>query len=68
MFKSKSLSDKLKKARLDKCLTQEEAARCICSNKGTIGDIERTQRRISNYELGKLAKLYGKPLTYFLDE
>lgn len=57
---------KLKKARLDAGLTQDEVADKLGCSQSWISKIELGELRVEAIWLNKLAKLYGKSVSYFL--
>ncbi len=62
----KNIIGRLKTARLDAGLKQEDAAAKLKRPQSYISKIERGERRIDVAELKELAKLYKKDITYFL--
>jgi len=56
---------KLYLARLETGLTQSEAAKRLQQPQQFISRIEHGQRRVDVIELLHIAKVYGKPITYF---
>lgn len=56
----------LKKARRDSGLGQVEAAKKLGRSQSYISKIETGQRRFDVLQLKEFAKLYKKPLDYFL--
>ena len=63
----KILITRIKKARNDAGLGQEEAARLLGTTQSNISKIESGQRRIDVLQLKELARVYKKPASYFLD-
>jgi len=57
---------RLKQARLDASLTQVEVARKIDRPQSFISKIETGERRVDIIELSELARLYRKPLEFFI--
>jgi transcriptional regulator with XRE-family HTH domain len=57
---------KLKKARLDAGLTQLEVADKLGASQSWVSKIEIGELRVEAIWLNRLAKLYGKNLSYFL--
>lgn len=60
-------------ARLKECreylgLSQQLVSERTGIPRTAMSDIERGQRKVDSFELGKLAFIYRKPLEYFLDE
>src|SRR5688572_19283687 len=64
----KRLAVLLRKAREDKGLSQEEVADRLDVPRPAISQIENGHRRVEALELAMLAKLYGRPFSYFADE
>jgi len=62
----KYMLGKLREARLDAGLTQVEVAKALGKTQGWVSKCELGERRIDPLDLQDLAKLYGRPLTYFL--
>jgi transcriptional regulator with XRE-family HTH domain len=67
LTKYKVLIHKLRKARCDSFLTQVEAAQKLKKPQSYISKIELGERRIDVAELSLLAKIYKKPLTFFVN-
>lgn len=65
--KYKKLTQKLRRARLDAGLTQVEAGKKLKKPQAYLSKIERGERFVDAVELSELAKVYDKPLNYFLD-
>lgn len=59
---------KLKQARLDANLLQQEVATRLGKHQSFVSKIESGERRVDLVELQVLAEIYGKPLDFFLDE
>jgi transcriptional regulator with XRE-family HTH domain len=59
---------KLKKARIEAGLTQDEVAKHLKVYMSYISKIEHGDRRVDIIELAQLSKLYGKPITYFIQD
>ena len=57
----------LKKARLESELTQFEVSKIIKRPQSYISKCEAGEQRVDIIELNKFAKLYKKPLNYFID-
>jgi transcriptional regulator with XRE-family HTH domain len=57
---------RLKKARLDAGLTQADAAKKLGCSQSWISKVELGELRVEAIWLNKLAKLYGKSVSYFL--
>lgn len=62
------LAQRLKEAREDVGLSQEEVAQKLDLPRPAISQMENGNRRVEALELARLAKLYGRPLSYFADE
>jgi len=65
-LKYQKLIERLRQARLEASLTQVESGKRLKKPQAYISKIERGERRIDAVELDELAKLYGKPLDYFV--
>ena len=63
-----SLVDRLRKAREDAGLTQEEVAEVFGRPQSFLSKIESGERRIDPVELCHFADLYKKPVEWFLPE
>ena len=64
-----TLGTRLREAREERRLTQEQAAEAIGSPPTAVADIEAGRRSLSTLELSTLAKLYGRPVAdFFADE
>lgn len=63
----KNTIEKLKKARLEIGLKQEEVAKKLKRPQSYISKIERGERRIDIAELQEIAKIYKKDIKYFLN-
>lgn len=61
------LMAKLKKARTDAKLTQIEVARRLRKPQSFVSKFESGERRLDAVELKEIARLYGKPVSYFVD-
>ena len=61
------LVNKLRLARQEAGLTQQQVADAIDGTQVLISKIEAGERRIDPLELARLAKLYRKPLDHFLE-
>ncbi|KKS34225.1 MAG: DNA-binding helix-turn-helix protein [Parcubacteria group bacterium GW2011_GWC2_42_13] len=57
---------KLKKARLNAKLKQEDVAEKLNKPQSYISKIERGERRLDVAEMKKFAKLYNKDINYFI--
>ena len=62
----KKFLERLKKARLETGLTQREVADSLGFQQSFVSKSELGERRIDVIELSAFAKLYKKPITYFL--
>lgn len=62
------LAERLKRARLEAGISQAAAAEVLSLPRPTISQIEAGKRGVDSLELVKLAKLYKKPLSFFLEE
>lgn len=62
----KKLVSRLKQARLDSDLTQKQVAEKIKRPQSYISKVEAGEQRLDVIELKKLAVLYKKNLTYFV--
>ena len=57
---------RLKKARLEAGLTQEDTAKKLGCSQSWVSKIELGELRVEAIWLNRLAKLYGKSVSYFL--
>lgn len=57
---------KLVKARKEADMTQAEAALRLDEHQSFVSKSESGERRVDIVELAEFAKIYGKPITYFL--
>lgn len=57
---------RLKKARLEAELTQADVAKKLSCSQSWVSKIELGELRVEAIWLNRIAKLYGKPLTYFV--
>ena len=64
----KFMVERLKQARKDAGLSQEQVASMLKHNQSFVSKLESGQRRVDIVELRMFAKLYGKPLTYFVPD
>lgn len=62
----KVVLQRLKTARIEANLTQVQVAKKLGHHQSYISKIESGERRIDVVELNRLAKLYGKRVSYFL--
>jgi transcriptional regulator with XRE-family HTH domain len=58
--------ERLKKARLEKGLTQVQVAKKLRRPQSHISNIESGQQRVDVVELQRFGKLYGKDINYFV--
>ena len=65
-IKYQKLIQRLRQARLEAGLTQVEAGKKLKKPQAYISKIERGERRLDAVELNELARLYSKPLDYFV--
>ena len=61
-----NLIQKLRHARLEAGLTQVEVGKKLRKPQAYISKIERGERRVDVVELDELARLYNKPIDYFV--
>jgi transcriptional regulator with XRE-family HTH domain len=64
----RALLARLREARKEADLSQEEVAASLGVKQKFVSKIETGERRIDPVELQELAKLYGKPISWFLEE
>ena len=57
---------RLKKARMEAGLTQAEVAKKLGSSQSWVSKVELGELRVEAIWLNRLAKLYGKKVSYFL--
>ena len=62
----KKTIERLKKARFEIGLKQEEVAKKLKKPQSYLSKIERGERRIDVAELQELAKIYKKEINYFI--
>jgi transcriptional regulator with XRE-family HTH domain len=62
----KVLLEKLRQARIDSDMTQQEVAKRLKKPQSYISKVEAGERRIDPVELKQLARLYQKVISYFL--
>jgi transcriptional regulator with XRE-family HTH domain len=62
----KVVLQRLKAARIEADLTQVQVAKKLGHHQSYISKIESGERRIDVVELNRLAKLYGKNMSYFV--
>ena len=58
---------RLVQARLDAGMMQTEVAEALGKPQSYVSKCERGERRLDAIELAQWAKLYNKPLTFFLE-
>ena len=63
----KEIIRRLKKARIDAGLTQQEVANQLGKPQSYLSKIESGERRLDVVEMNKFADLYIKPINYFVD-
>jgi transcriptional regulator with XRE-family HTH domain len=59
---------RLRQARNDRGFTQKEVAKLLGKPQSFISKVETGERRLDFVELQELAKLYKKPISYFMEE
>jgi transcriptional regulator with XRE-family HTH domain len=64
----KRLAARLREARESAGLSQEQVAQELALPRPAISQIENGHRRVEALELARLAKLYGRQLSFFADE
>ncbi|MBI5358572.1 helix-turn-helix transcriptional regulator [Candidatus Amesbacteria bacterium] len=62
----KALIEKLKRAREDNGLDQAEVAKMLGKTQSHVSKVEAGQRRIDIVALKEFARIYKKPVDYFL--
>lgn len=62
----RSLVERLKRARIEQGLDQQQVARLLGKSQSYISKIESGQRRVDIVQLKEFAKIYKKNLEYFL--
>jgi len=65
--KYQKLTAKLRSARLETGLTQVEAGKRLKKPQAYLSKIERGERGVDAVELGEFAKIYKKPMDYFIN-
>jgi len=65
--KYQELLNRLRTARLEAGLTQEEVAKRLGKNQSFVSRSETGERRIDVIELQAFADIYRKPISYFLN-
>lgn len=63
-----SLGDKVKAARKELDLTQEEFSKLLQISRSYLGDIERGKVKGTFELINKISDVTGKPITYFADK
>lgn len=58
--------ERLRKARLEKGLTQSQVAKKLKRPQSHVSNIETGQQRVDVVELQRFAKMYGKSIDYFV--
>ena len=66
LAKYQILMQRLRSARLDSNLTQVEVGKKLKKPQAYLSKIERGERGVDAVELGELARVYAKPMEYFL--
>ena len=61
----RGLVERLKRARLDSGLDQQQTARLLGTTQSYISKLESGQRRIDALQLKELARIYKKTASYF---
>lgn len=62
----RTLLERLRAARIQANLTQAQVAEALGQPQSFVSKCESGERRVDAVELERFAKLYGKPLRYFL--
>jgi len=65
-IKYQNFIQRLRQARLEAGLTQVEAGKRLKKPQAYISKIERGERRVDAIELTEFAKIYGKPMSFFV--
>ena len=60
--------ERLRAARLEMEMTQEDVARKLRVDQSWVSKVERGVRRLDVIELARFARLYRKPARYFVPE
>lgn len=63
----KQIIEKLKKARIESGLKQEDVAMKLKKPQSYVSKIENGERRVDAVELKELAKIYKKEASYFIE-
>lgn len=58
--------DRLRRARVDAGLTQVQVAKKLNRPQSHVSNIETGQQRVDIVELQRFAKMYKKPMSYFV--
>lgn len=64
----RTLLERLRQARLGAGLTQQQVAKLLRKPQSFVSKSELGERRLDPVELKRLAKVYGKPLQFFLSQ
>lgn len=64
----KYLIGRLRKARIESGLSQKHVSDMLGRTQSYISKLESNQRRIDVVQLKELARIYKKPIEYFLEE
>jgi len=67
-YEYKKFLKNLRKARLDSGLTQIDVAKKLNQHQSYISKCESGERRVDVVELMKFAKVYNKPIKFFIDK
>jgi len=67
LAKYQKLTSKLRSARLEAELTQIEAGKRLKKPQAYLSKIERGERGVDAVELAEMAKVYKKPMDYFVN-
>ena len=59
--------ERLRQARLDAKLTQEEVGKRLGIRQTLVSKMELGERRLDPVELARFAAVYGKPVAWFLE-
>lgn len=62
----RAMVERLKQARQEAGLKQEEVADRLGKPQSYVSKVERAERRIDPPELARFAEIYGKPVDWFL--
>jgi transcriptional regulator with XRE-family HTH domain len=65
--RTRQLAEKLRAARIGSGLSQRETAQCLDRPQSYISRCESGARRIDVFELEEFARVYGKPLLFFVE-